>query len=85
MLILRSLHNNFCALLRLRNGDLYEGRGKGPKEVARFEIDRSRERDCLVPIGDGGFGFRGNTVPGEHVKQVVTVMGWNTRGAGQVD
>ena len=52
--------------------------------VARFEINGSQGRDCLVLIGYEDFGFRGNAVAGEHVKQVVTAKGWNTRGADEV-
>ena len=38
MLILRSWKNISSAFLRVRNGDMYERRMKGPKKVARFEI-----------------------------------------------
>ena len=64
--------------------NLYEWRRTGRRKIAWFEFNGSRERDCLVPIGDEDFGFRGNAVAGEHANQIVAGKGRNTRGADQV-
>ena len=71
--MLRSCNNNFPAFFRLRNEYLNIGKRRGFAKVVRFYINESQERDCLVPIGDEDFVFRGNAVAGEHLKQVVTV------------
>ena len=70
---------------RVHVGIFYEARRRGPKKVAWFMVNGSRDRDCLIPIGDEDFGFRRNAVEGEHVEQAVTGEGWNTRAADQVD
>ena len=59
-----------------------------PRRSPCFEFSGSRERDCLVPIGDVVTGKDVNqvvTVTGKDVNQVVTGKGWNIRGADQGD
>ena len=53
----------------------YEGRRRGPKKVAWFEVSGSRERACLVPIGNEDSGFRRNAVAGKHAGQAVAGEG----------
>ena len=64
--------------------EFLRGEKKGSQE-GRLVQGQWQERECLVPIGDEGLGFRRNAVAGEHVDQAVVGEGWNTRGADQVD
>ena len=46
---------------------------KRSQERRQVRDNGSRQQwDCFVPIGDEDFGFKGNAIVGEHVKQVVT-------------
>lgn len=52
-----------------RDRNFYERGGGHPKHIVWFKIREFREQNRLVAVGDGD--FRGNTVVGEHIDQVV--------------